>query len=109
MWKKISMSALYLQTTLCLPTNRAAYRIGKRTLDLLISIAILPVVLILVAAVAILVKATSPGPIFYRHVRVGLKKKPFGLWKFRTMIHKSDQIFWNHLAESAEGRREWLC
>src|SRR5580704_8416362 len=98
------MSALYFPTPLYLPTNRAAYRIGKRALDLLISIAVLPVVLILVAVVAILVKATSPGPIFYRHVRVGLRKKPFGLWKFRTMIHVSDHIFWNHLAENPEAR-----
>src|SRR5271165_7158802 len=97
------MSALHL------PTSGAAYRVGKRALDLLFSIAALPVVLILVAAVAILVKATSPGPIFYRHVRVGLRKKPFGLWKFRTMIHQSDHFFWNHLAESPEARREWLC
>ncbi len=97
------MSALHL------PTNGAAYRVGKRAIDLLISITALPVVLILVAVVAILVKASSPGPIFYRHVRVGVKKQPFGLWKFRTMIHQSDHIFWNHLAESPEARREWLC
>ena len=97
------MSALHL------PTNGAAYRVGKRAIDLLISITALPVVLILVAVVAILVKASSPGPIFYRHIRVGLKKKPFGLWKFRTMIHQSDHIFWNHLADSPEARREWLC
>jgi lipopolysaccharide/colanic/teichoic acid biosynthesis glycosyltransferase len=108
-WNQTSMSALYFPTPLYLPTNRAAYRIGKRALDLLISIAVLPVVLILVAVVAILVKATSPGPIFYRHVRVGLRKKPFGLWKFRTMIHGSDHIFWNHLAENPEARREWQC
>lgn len=93
--------------TFCLPTNGAAYRIGKRSLDLLISIASLPVVLILVVAVSVLVKATSPGPIFYRHIRVGLRGKPFGLWKFRTMLHKSDDLFWNHLAASAEAQREW--
>jgi exopolysaccharide production protein ExoY len=76
-------------------------------LDLLVSIASLPVVLILVAAVSFLVKATSPGPIFYRHIRIGLRGKPFGLWKFRTMRHQSNDLFWNHLAESAEAQREW--
>lgn len=101
-WKHTPMTALHL------PTERATYRVGKRALDLIICILALPLVLILVATVAIIVRATSPGPIFYRHVRVGLRKKPFGLWKFRTMIHQSDHIFWNHLAESVEARREWL-
>ena len=94
-------------SALSLPTNGAAYRIGKRSLDLLVSIASLPVVLILVAVVSFLVKATSPGPIFYRHIRIGLRGKPFGLWKFRTMRHQRDDLFWSHLAESAEAQREW--
>jgi len=93
---------------LCLPTNGPAYKIGKRALDLLIAIAALPFALVLIALVSVLVKATSPGPIFYRHTRVGLKGKPFGLWKFRTMIHKSDHLLWSHLAESAEAQQEWM-
>ncbi|MGA7317789.1 MAG: sugar transferase [Silvibacterium sp.] len=76
-------------------------------MDLFVSIASVPVVLILVAAVTVLVKATSPGPIFYRHIRIGLRGKPFGLWKFRTMRYQSDDLFWNHLAENAEAQREW--
>ena len=97
------MSALYL------PTNGPSYRIGKRLLDLILSIAILPLVIFLVAVVAVIVKASSPGPVFYRHRRIGLGEKTFDLWKFRTMFHDSDQIFWNHLAYSPEARREWLC
>lgn len=93
---------------LCLPTNGPAYKIGKRALDLLIAIAALPFALVLIALVSVLLKATSPGPIFYRHTRVGLKGKPFGLWKFRTMIHKSDHLLWSHLAESAEAQQEWM-
>src|SRR5580704_1061681 len=99
----MKMNALHL------PTNGVRYRVGKRLLDLILAIAILPVVLVLVAIVAIIVKASSPGPIFYRHQRVGLGEKTFGLWKFRTMLYDSDHIFWNHLAQSAEARREWLC
>jgi len=92
-----------------LPTNGVGYRICKRLLDLVLSIALLPFVLIAVALVAISVKLSSPGPIFYRHTRIGLGKKQFDLWKFRTMIHEGDRIFWNHLAQSAEARQEWLC
>jgi lipopolysaccharide/colanic/teichoic acid biosynthesis glycosyltransferase len=92
-----------------LPTNGVGYRICKRLLDLVLSIALLPFVLVAVAIVAISVKLSSPGPIFYRHTRIGLRKKPFNLWKFRTMFHESDRIFWNHLAQNPEARREWLC
>jgi exopolysaccharide biosynthesis polyprenyl glycosylphosphotransferase len=35
--------------------------------------------------VGVLVKATSPGPIFFRQTRVGKNKQPFMLYKFRSM------------------------
>ena len=98
----IGMNAIYL------PTDGTAYRIGKRLLDLGLSITLLPVVLILIVIVAMVVKATSPGPVFYRHKRVGRGVKTFDLWKFRTMFHESDHIFWNHLARNADARQEWL-
>lgn len=96
------MHALYL------PTNGGPYRIGKRALDIVLTTAAFPLVLPLVIIVAILVRASSPGPVFYRHTRIGQGGKPFGLWKFRTMFHKSDHVFWNHLAENPDARREWL-
>ena len=92
-----------------LPTDGLGYRLGKRILDLTLGIAILPIVIILVAIVAVIVKASSPGPIFYRHRRIGLGEKAFDLWKFRTMFHNGDHIFWNHLAQNPDARREWLC
>jgi sugar transferase (PEP-CTERM system associated) len=48
---------------------------------LLVTIVFTPVMLI----VAILVKLTSPGPIFHRQVRVGLNDVPFTVYKFRSM------------------------
>jgi exopolysaccharide biosynthesis polyprenyl glycosylphosphotransferase len=59
---------------------------AKRVLDLTISalaIIILSPVLLLVA---FLVKMTSPGPILFVQKRVGLHKRPFNLYKFRTMV-----------------------
>ena len=92
-----------------LPTNGLTYRICKRVFDLLLSVLILPFVLIAIGIVALAVRLSSPGPIFYRHTRIGFGRRSFNLWKFRTMFHDSDRIFWNHLAYSAEARREWLC
>lgn len=42
--------------------------------------------------IAILIKLDSPGPVFYKHLRVGRYGKPFYLWKFRTMYKDADKI-----------------
>lgn len=38
------------------------------------------------------IKLTSPGPVFYRGVRVGRFGKPFAMLKFRTMVVDADKI-----------------
>ncbi len=48
---------------------------------LLITLVISPLLL----ALAILVKATSPGPVFYRQERIGVRGETFGMLKFRSM------------------------
>jgi exopolysaccharide biosynthesis polyprenyl glycosylphosphotransferase len=42
--------------------------------------------------VALLVKLTSPGPIFFRQQRSGLNGRPFVLYKFRTMVTNAEQM-----------------
>lgn len=65
--------------------------IAKRVLDVIISsigiLALLPVFLI----VSLLVKLTSPGPVFFIQDRVGLNKRRFKFYKFRTMILDAEQ------------------
>lgn len=57
----------------------------KRTMDVALSavglVLIAPVLLI----IAIAVKVTSAGPIFYSQERTGLDRRSFRMWKFRTM------------------------
>lgn len=45
----------------------------------------------LMLLIAVLVKATSPGPIFYNQPRVGQDGKVFNMHKFRTMIEKAEE------------------
>jgi len=43
-------------------------------------------------AIAIAIKLDSPGPIFYRQTRIGLSRKQFKVWKFRTMVPNADRL-----------------
>jgi sugar transferase (PEP-CTERM system associated) len=63
----------------------------KRSMDLSISLIGLVVALPLMAAVAILVKLDSPGPVFYRQVRVGLRAQPYMILKFRSMFTDAEK------------------
>lgn len=67
-------------------------RLGKRLFDIVASACILLVIFPLLLAVAMLVKLTSPGPVFYRARRQGLHGKPFDCLKFRTMMLQADAI-----------------
>lgn len=63
----------------------------KRPFDIIISIIGLILLMPLFIVILGLIKLTSPGPIFYRALRVGQTGKPFRLYKFRTMVANADQ------------------
>lgn len=86
----------------------------KRIFDIVLSaIAILilsPVYLIL----GIVVWANEPGPIFFRHKRLGEGLDTFGLWKYRTMSIKYgdgpnglSEAFKQYLIDNKEAGKEW--
>jgi Undecaprenyl-phosphate glucose phosphotransferase len=57
----------------------------KRAMDVTLSALALVILAPLLAIIAVLVKLSSPGPIFYRQERCGLNGKPFQMLKFRSM------------------------
>src|SRR5690606_29802481 len=76
---------LYSLDLSCSPMGGPA-RVFKRTEDILIggliSLLILPVCL----AIAIAIKATSPGPVVFKQYRTGINGKKFKVYKFRSMV-----------------------
>lgn len=60
---------------------------AKRLFDLLLSSLGLAVLALPLALVALAIRLDSPGPVFYRQVRVGLRGREFHIHKFRTMAH----------------------
>lgn len=76
----------------------------KRSLDIALTVLSLPVVLPIMAVIALAIKLDSRGPVFFLQERVGLKKRQFKMIKFRSMICGAEKMLKEieHLNE-AEG------
>ncbi len=57
----------------------------KRLLDIVISVIGIVILAVPMLIVAIIIKIDSPGPVFFKQRRIGLHKKEFILYKFRSM------------------------
>lgn len=68
------------------------YENVKRVFDVIVASLILVVFSPLLLVVAILIKATSPGPVIFKQTRLGKDKKPFSLYKFRTMVAHAETL-----------------
>ncbi len=64
----------------------------KRILDMIAALVAIVVMSPLFLLVAIAIKRTSPGPVFYKQNRVGLKGRRFQVWKFRTMVANANEL-----------------
>ena len=65
---------------------------AKLFIDFVGSLLLLILALPLLVACALLVKFTSPGPVFFRQQRSGLNGSPFTIYKFRTMMTNAEQF-----------------
>jgi lipopolysaccharide/colanic/teichoic acid biosynthesis glycosyltransferase len=74
-----------LTWTLDYPRSRQGALVVKRALDLLLAAVLLVVLAPLLAAIAIAVRMTSPGPALFIQRRVGYRCAEFDMFKFRTM------------------------
>ncbi|MGD1809681.1 sugar transferase [Dapis sp. BLCC M126] len=64
----------------------------KRSFDLVSSGLFLLLAAPLLCFIAVLIYLDSPGPIFYKQTRMGLRGRHFKVWKFRTMVANADQL-----------------
>lgn len=67
------------------PTLAGVAWLGKNVLDRVAAAVGLAALAPVFAAVAIAIKLSDPGPVFFRQARVGYEGKAFRVWKFRTM------------------------
>ncbi len=90
-----------------LPTHSRKYELGKRIFDVVLAIAIFPIVALVIAVIGFLIALTSRGPIFFRQRRIGQHGREFMIWKFRTMHIHADWILAEHLKRTPSARKEW--
>ena len=64
----------------------------KRIFDLVSSALLLVILAVPMLLIAILIRLDSPGSIFYKQCRVGLKGQHFKVWKFRTMVENANEL-----------------
>ena len=81
---------------------RPYQRSVKRLFDIFASAMTLLVLSPMFVAVAILIKLTSRGPIFFRQARVGLHGRPFNMFKFRTMVVNAELLKHQLLAKNEQ-------
>jgi lipopolysaccharide/colanic/teichoic acid biosynthesis glycosyltransferase len=64
------------------------YRGIKRVIDIVASVIALPLLFVPLLIVAVAIRLTSAGPVFFRQRRMGYRGVPFDVIKFRTMVHQ---------------------
>lgn len=70
------------------------YEATKRLLDITVASILVVLFLPIWLIVPFLIYLDSPGPIIYRHRRVGKNGREFWLYKFRTMVEDADDILY---------------
>jgi Undecaprenyl-phosphate glucose phosphotransferase len=79
------------------PLSLLSNRIIKRTFDIILSLIALIILSPILLIIPIIIKMTSPGPVFFKQLRIGANNKEFEMYKFRSMVvqetKKSDTVW----------------
>jgi len=82
-------------------------KISKRIMEMTMIVLSTPFLIALFVMVALLIKMSSRGPVFYKHRRVGLDGKELWIWKFRTMSYDAELALKERLKKNPELQMEW--
>jgi exopolysaccharide production protein ExoY len=102
-----SSGFLFTQTDAYLIRRGGAYRHGlKRLLDILLVLCASPIIVPLVAGLALIVALGNGRPL-YSQDRVGRGGRIYTMWKLRSMVSDADAALDAHLATNPAARAEW--
>jgi Undecaprenyl-phosphate galactose phosphotransferase WbaP len=94
---------LEIRQRLLLPGPRMTKALLDIVLTLILGLLLLPVV----AAIMLLIRLDSPGPVFYGQKRLGQDGHYFTAWKFRSMVKNADEVLAAHLNGDHDLRHQW--
>ncbi|MBP1934779.1 Undecaprenyl-phosphate glucose phosphotransferase [Ammoniphilus resinae] len=80
-----------------IPLDEVSNRFWKRAFDIVFSLIAIMITLPIMILIAIGIKLTSPGPILFKQERVGLNRRMFKMYKFRSMhvsTHNVSDTVW---------------
>ncbi|KXF76620.1 exopolysaccharide biosynthesis protein [Paramesorhizobium deserti] len=83
--------------------------VWKRSFDVVGAVLGLILLSPLFLMIALLVKFSDGGSVFYGHRRIGRDGNPFHCLKFRTMVEDGDAVLAAHFTANPEARAEWLA
>ncbi len=80
---------------------------AKRMRDLILACVLIAFFSPLMLVIGLILWANDPGPVIYRHRRIGQDGVPFDCLKFRTMVLDADRVLEDLLRRCPEARAEW--
>ncbi len=89
------------------PLSQTAPRLIKRSFDLAVASLVALCFLPLFLTLFVLVRLSSPGPVFYGQRRIGRSHQLFTAWKFRSMVPNAEAVLESHLEKNPTLRAEW--
>lgn len=103
----MSISDVPLSGTGGHPLSSRLYRaLGKRGLDLVLTLLALPFLVPIIAGLALVI-ALNGGRPFYAQERIGRNGRVYRMWKLRSMVRDADACLEHHLQKDPGLRREW--
>lgn len=97
------LTGIHVRDRMLVPFQRVFKRLLDFTLALILLVATAPLFLFLL----LWARKVNRGPVFYCHRRIGRYGKPFGVWKFTTMVPDAPAVLKEYLAANPTAKREW--
>jgi Undecaprenyl-phosphate galactose phosphotransferase WbaP len=105
---KIDMSSNPLVAPTIFDRNLVSKNKIMRVLDISLILLAAPYIILAFLILAIFIKLDSPGPVFFRQIRIGQFGRKFAVYKFRTMARNAERVLQDYLNQSPELKAEWL-
>ena len=105
-----SRFAMEAQRQGCMPKTCAQNpwgMIGKRVMDIVLGSLLCVLFVPVFVLIGLAIRLESPGPVFYRHTRLGRFGREIRMLKFRTMVSNADTVLTELLARDEKQKQAW--